>query len=158
MESFSRTFYVNGKIVKNPLVGLNSWVTIGIVFNFALDFTATIGSFNVVGPIIFNNLSHYQSSLRDTLESVGYRKWYGVLGENLLWSYWLGTVPNLKLWRDILFTNTSDFTEIDGAETYKKLTGADRFVIDTDSTFVINKYRYLVYEAIGWQSNVVTSA
>jgi hypothetical protein len=152
------SFYVNGRLVKNPLIELHSWTTIGIVFNFSIDFSSTVGAFNVTGPILFNNVSHYQSSKFSDLQGVGYRKWSGVLGDVNQWNYWLGTSPNFNQWRDVLFTKTSEFTEVDGTQIYRKLTGADRFIVDTDSVFAINDYRYLLYEALGWQSVVVTSA
>lgn len=151
------SFYVNGILVKNPYIDLHSWTTIGIVFNFAIDFSYYPGSFSITGPILFNNVSHYQSSRRDSIQGIGYRRWSSVLGDNLKWEYWLGTAP-YKKWKDVLFTRTSDFVEVDGTQIYRKLTGSDRLIVDSESTFTINSYKYSVYSSVGWQSSVVTSA
>jgi hypothetical protein len=161
-------FFINGQKVKNPRIQLGSWTTIGIGFSSPLDFANFIGSFRITGSVIFDNISHYQTSASEQQANSVYRKWSGVSavdGGEKTWDYWKtlqafvdgddGPTRDFT-WRDVLFVSSKTFAGIDGKAIYKKYTGNDRFVVDTGSTFRLHNYQYQFYKSVSWSAITTT--
>jgi hypothetical protein len=100
-----------------------------------------------------------------------YRKWFAVNsvdGNQAHWGYWkTGTDPSNTppilattpySWKTVLFSNERSLPTVDGESVYKKYTGTDRIVADTDSVFRLNKYQYTFFDNVTWQENIVTPA
>ena len=161
-------FYINGKKVLNPVIDPKVWTVLGISFLSPVDMSGNPGAFRITGPLLFNNVSYYQSSQADENARSVYRKWADVkITENLDkdWAFWknldadpveAGTQP--YTWRNLLLVSAEGFVGFDAKEIYKKYTGTSRIIVDTDSQFRFNNYKYTVYKNIEWQSNVVNSA
>ena len=162
------TFHINGKQVVNPVVNARTWTMLGISFDSPVDFSGYPGFFSVTGPIMFNNVSYYQSSEADEASRSVYRKWADVkTTENLDkdWAYWknLDSDPatagtQAYTWRNILIVSSQGFAGVDAKAIYKKYTGTERITVDTSSQFRLNGYRYSFYNDITWQSAIVSPA
>ena len=156
-------FYINGKEVKTPYVNLNSWLMLGISFGNPIIFDNNVGALRFTGPLSFDNISQYQSTAKSEEARFGYRKWSTIRSipgdEDVSWLYWKTQLNDLSqpyAWRDVLFTSFNQFIAVSGKEIYAKYTGTDHIIVDTDSLFVLNGYRYRIYKDLGWQSSVVT--
>ena len=161
-------FHINGRQVANPVIDARTWTVLGISFDSPVDFSGYPGAFRITGPIIFNNVSYYQSSEADESSRSVYRKWADIkITENLDkdWAYWknLDSDPDTAgtqayTWRNVLIVSSQGFAGIDVKYIYKKYTGTDRIVVDTDSQFRLNNYRYRIYKDITWQAVTVNPA
>lgn len=164
-------FYVNGKIVKTPVINIDSWTILGLVFGTPLIFDNYTGALNLTGEISVDNILQYQSSLLESNARSTYRKWFAVNsvdGNQAHWGYWkTGTDPSNTppilattpySWKTVLFSNERSLPTVDGESVYKKYTGTDRIVADTDSVFRLNKYQYTFFDNVTWQENIVTPA
>lgn len=174
-------FYVNGRLVGIPVIDRWSWSMVGLTFASPLSFDGRVGAIRFTGPITFNNVSYYQISKADLASSTIFRRWYAVTNvdgipavtpgpedpdgqdENVAnWKYWKDSTtgdesnPIPFIWRDVLFISADNVYNLDAGVVFKKFTGTDAVVADTDKVFRFNGYKYLVYEAISWKSNTVT--
>lgn len=162
------TFFINGRQVLNPVLDRRTWTALAFSFDEPVDFSEYPGAFRVTGPIIFNNISYYQSSEADEASRSVYRQWADVkITENLDkdWAYWknLDADPDTAgtqtyTWRNLLVVSSQGFAGFDTKSIYKKYTGTDRIVIDSNTQFRLKNYQYTFYKDIAWQSNVITPA
>lgn len=161
-------FYINGKRVSNPVINARTWTILGIEFEELINFSGNEAAIRITGPILFNNLSYYQASQADEASRSVYRNWADVkILENLPkdWAYWknLDADPGepgtqTYTWRNLLIVSSEGYPGFDMKNIYQKYTGTGRIVIDTDSQFRLNNYKYTVYKDISWQSIVVNPA
>jgi len=157
-------FYINGRKVSVPVININSWQMIGMMFNTPIDFSGQIGAIRMTGPLVWNNLIQYQASEADEAARSVYRKWFSVKTvneEDKDWQYWLDleTTPGQSFaWRDVLFVSSQDTSVLDGGLVYRKYTGANRIIIDTENVFRLKNYQYSVYNDLIWSTSTVTPA
>ena len=169
LEQDGIMFYINGKLVSRPYVNLKTWTMLAIVFNSPLDFSGFAGALRFNGPLMFNNVSHYQSTQADEASRAVYRRWTAVKTNDdestNEWEYWktkdadesaVGT--QTYTWRNVLFISSENFETVDGSTVYKKFTGTDRITIDTDQVFRLNGYQYNIYKDLVWSSSTVSPA
>lgn len=86
-------YYIDGKVVKRPIFNLNTWVTLGLSFGPALDMSLSSGAIRFTSPILFNNVSYYQTTQLDEIQRFSFRKWFAVRAEGgnpLNWGHWAG--------------------------------------------------------------------
>ena len=147
-------FYLNGKIVKEPVITVKEWAFLGISFPKVLDFKNRIGTINLNGPLMFNTISYYESSNLQDVKQDEYRKWFGVkyiLPENIEWDYWL---TEDFLWEGTLILASTNYYGIDPSTIYKSYTGTNKIIIDNDDRLTINNERsateheYRIYSGI----------
>ena len=157
-------FYINGRLVKTPVINRNSWTTLGLVFNTAVDFSTNGGAVRVTGPITFNNVSHYQVTRANELSRSSYRKWSGVNSIESItqpWTYWSGDSEALPpttgfTWRGVLFIATIPSSPFDGTIIYEKYTGTDHIVVDSGSVLSMTAYQYQLYDNVSWRATITT--
>ena len=159
-------FYINGVPTLNPIINLRTWTLVSMLFNEPLQFDGNAGAFRITGPISFDNMSQYQSTQLDETSRTVYRRWSGVLGENEKWFNWYDSGANPEsprtgeirdfTWRNVLFISTDSAPVVDGETIYKKYTGTDRIIVDTDAVLRVNNYRYTFHSDILWRTNTVT--
>ncbi len=164
-------FFTNGKAVKRPILYPRTWSVVGISFPNFLDLSGTVGSLRITSPIRFDNISYYQTTIRDDDERFGFRQWFSVrnsLGEDLDWGYWAGKevaggevindIDNEGFtWRGLLFRSAILREELDGETIYKVYTGTNRIVAESDNNFTFQDYEYNIYRNNRWQQNTVTA-
>jgi hypothetical protein len=151
------SFYINGKLSSHPTITSRSWATIGITFASDLDFSRVQGAFRINGAVLMNNIIHYKASADKDATRFAYRRWFSVKspgGVDKDWDFW---TPSYT-WSDVLFITVVNVSGIDGAEIYRKYTGTNNIVIDSDDTFSFQDYQYMVYKDLGWSAITTTSA
>jgi len=162
-------FYVDGNVVKRPIINLSTWLFLGISFEPSLDFAFRPGAIRFTSPILFNNISYYQNTEAEEEQRSGFRKWFAVRSEPdnpLTWEYWKeldSERPDpdnpgqfLKYnWREVLFLNNIEPEPGDASEIYKKYVGTDRFIIDGDKNIQLNNYSSKFYKDLIWKTTTV---
>ena len=146
-------FYLNGQVVKEPVINVNEWSMIGIGFPSILNFKLYTGSIMINGPIIFNSLSYYQTTNLQAIQNVTKRPWARVKFalEGLLdWEYW----NNFYLWQGVLVQSSISYYGVNPSDLYKAYTGTNKIIIDDSRIFSVNGYEYSVFKDVSWQSQI----
>jgi len=164
-------FFANGIPVKRPVLYPNSWTVVGISFPGFLSFGGFAGALRFTSPIMFNNISYFQTNKADDEERFGFRQWFSVrsqLGDPLEWGFWAGketiggevvdTDGDKFFWQDVLFLSAIAREELDASNIYSIFAGTERIVSETDRLLPIGKYQYGVYRNVRWSSRVVDPA
>ena len=147
-------FYWNGKIVKEPVVTLQEWGFLGINFASSLDFSYFEGAIRMTGPVLFNNMSFYQSTNLQEVQNVSERPWFRVkvLGSyDLDWEFWIGSF----IWNKVLVLSEVSYYGVNPSEIYKSYTGTNKIVVDDSKVLTLGKYEYNLYMDIGWQQLLI---
>ena len=164
----SMMFFNNGIPVKRPVMYSDEWLVLGITFPAFLSFAETVGAIRFTSPIMFNNVSYFQTNLADDEERFGFRQWFAVrsqLGEPLDWGFWAGKelvggeaipIPDAGFtWQEVLFLSTIVREELDASNIYNIFTGTERIVSDSDTPLPVGAYQYKFYLDTEWSSKVV---
>jgi hypothetical protein len=164
-------FFANGIPVKRPVLYPNSWIVLGISFPGFLNFSNFFGALRFTSPIMFNNISYFQTSKADDEERFGFRQWFAVrsqLGELVDWGFWAGKeIVGEELidadgekfdWQDVLFLSAVAREELDASNIYNIFTGTERIISETDTPLPVGSYQYSIYRNIRWSSRVVNPA
>jgi hypothetical protein len=148
-------YFVNGRLVRLPVIDINSWSTIGLSFYDIVDFSKRQGAARLAGPGLFNNITLYPVSLKEASNRIAYRKWAAVRSTNAVdnkWSDWAFAYT----WQDVLFISVEAYKPISGSKIYKQYTGTDRVVFDDNKIVCAGNYEYKVYKSVTWQLNTTT--
>jgi hypothetical protein len=147
------TFYWNGQLVKEPIMTIREWGLLGISFSNVLNFVNFAGSIRINGPILFNNVSYYQSTNLQEVQKVTSRPWFRVQYSGQLeldWNYW----AEAYLWRGMLVISSTSYYGVNPSDIYKAFTGTNKIIIEDDSVFQFGGYQYAAYQDITWQSQI----
>jgi hypothetical protein len=147
-ETNSAKYYLNGKVVAEPVINIGEWNMLGISFLKPLSFNKTAEGKFIILPtnILVNNISYYGL---DPVE-------LGQRTVSLLWSNVdEGTWNNIKsttnlnqgLWNYVVFTNFYTIYGNNLKDIYKTYTGTNKLVLDTSGNKPIsfNRYEYIGY-------------
>jgi hypothetical protein len=150
-------YFVNGTVAKDPIINLNEWFILGVQFSNTIDFSGAEGAIRITGPLLINELSHYQYTADQEREGLRTRSWLGVRspgGDSANWSFWAAIVGGNPefLWKDVLFVLAASRNNIDLEEVYRLYTGTNTLIVESDKTLNIDKYAYKFYKDIAWQS------
>lgn len=148
-------FYINGNIVREPIVDVREWAVLGVSFANSLDFSNFSGSINLNGPFVYNNVTNYQSTSLQEIQSKVFRPWLKVKsseGIDLFWSYWLQSYN----WNGVLVLSTSELYGIDPSVVYKAYIGRNKTTInentDVSLNFTLDSVK--IYSDTSWQLEV----
>jgi hypothetical protein len=163
-------FYIDGNVVKRPIVNLSTWSILGLSFEPSLDFSFRPGAIRFTSPILFNTVSYYQNTEQEEAQRAGFRKWFAVRSEPdnpLTWGYWAGktedengdvfSIDSGFTWREVLFLNTVDPDPADASQLYRKYVGTDRFIVDGDKDVRLSEYTSKVYKDVVWKTITVNA-
>jgi hypothetical protein len=151
-------FYVNGKIVKDPIITVKEWMMLGISFGNTLEFSNYVGGIRLVGPLLFNNISFYQSTNLQEVSSVAKRPWLKVKQNGIVpldWFFW--NVPTYN-WNRVLVLSDITYYGVDPQDLFKAFTGTNKFISGDNITFRLKNYKYRTYDAVSWQSQQIKPA
>jgi hypothetical protein len=164
-------YYINGVPVKRPILNLSQWATLAISFGPALNFEFSVGAIRFTSPMLFNNVSYYQTTELDEIQRFAYRKWTAVrsgIDNPLDWGYWSGEAYNEDdeiyqatdgfSWQEVLFLSESDAVLPDGKDIYQQFTGTSSVIIDTNSVLRITSDPSSAYSELTWSTSVNTPA
>lgn len=148
-------FYWNGRVVKEPVVTLQDWGFLGISFANSLDFSYFEGAIRLTGPLLFNNISFYQSTNLQEVQNVSERPWFRVKVLNsteLDWRFWNTASFN---WNKVLVLSETSYYGVNPSEVYKSYTGTNKIIIDDDKVLRFGNYKYTAYKDVSWNQVVV---
>jgi hypothetical protein len=148
-------FYLNGNLVREPVLSLKDWSSIGISFLTSLVYDSYLGNINITGPALFNNIAYYQANSLQEVESKTLRPWFKVLTDGITtfdWQFW----NNNFTWDGMLVIGSSEFYGINPLEIYKTYIGTNKIIIDDGEGLIYQSEKLKVYTGIEWSSTVVT--
>lgn len=152
-------FYINGKLVKTPVINVNEWTVLSLRFAEPLRFDNTVGAVRITGPVVVNNISYYESSGTQEIERQSFRLWSDVTGIDYRWNYWrnkLNEFGNAYLWNDVLVLSSTQYYGVNPSDVYKAYTGTNKIVAGDSSTlYVGGLLEYSVTKEISWSSSIV---
>jgi hypothetical protein len=146
-------FFLNGKVVKDPVITVKEWAMLGIRFANTQEFSNYAGALRLTAPLTFNNISYYKSTNLQEVQTVVTRPWFKVqnLGTLTLdWGFW----NPVYLWQGVLVISTTSYYGVDPSDIYKIYTGTNKIIIDDEVETVFGDYVYTVAEDIAWRSQV----
>jgi hypothetical protein len=151
-------YYINGKIVKDPVINVGEWNILAVSFTKPLNLNGYSGSLRVVGKnILINNLSHYQLTSAQEVITTAQRSWAEVKepdGSVVMWSYW--TEFEDGTWQNVLNLADAILSTVNPEEFYKAYTGTNKKIVEDDSQLTFRDYEYNFYSDISWKSNTIT--
>jgi len=151
-------FYWNGRIVKEPVITLQDWGFLGISFSDSLDFSYFEGAIRLTGPLLFNNISFYQSTNLQEVQNVSERPWFRVKVLNsreLDWKFWnIGSFN----WNKVLVLSETSYYGVNPSEVYKSYTGTNKIVVEDSSVLRFGNYKYTAYADVNWNQLVIDPA
>lgn len=134
-------YYINGRIVKEPILTVKQWASIGIGLSNHLDFATNGGSIRITGPLLVNNISHYNSVRLQQVQRVSVRPWFSVRESGRIrfdWRDWQGIFK----WFEVLVLSTRSFYGVDPADIYRSYVGTTRIIVDDKSILRLFRSRY----------------
>jgi hypothetical protein len=140
-------YYLNGKIVANPVIELGEWNVLGISFLDSVDLSGSVGKIKITSNILLNNISVYGLDLENNAQDITNLTWDVV--DNEKWNE-LGT------WK---YSSVADYYKVydNGMkEIYQTYTGTNKISIDTSSnsrSFQFKNYQYIGYMDI--EKNII---
>jgi hypothetical protein len=149
------SYYINGSIVREPVITIKEWTIIGISFGSPLIFDSFLGSININGPGVFNNISYYQATDLQQIQSVITRPWANVRSEdgvNFDWQYWETNYS----WNGMLVISTSSTYGVNPSEIYKTYIGTNKIIVDDGEGMILDSDKLKIYDAVEWSTSVVT--
>lgn len=151
-------YYLNGKIVKDPVINIDEWNILAISFVRPPSLNSFSGSFRVVGKnMLINNLSHYQITSAQEIVTTAQRAWSEVKepeGNVVMWSYW--TEDGDGTWLNVLNLGEVILSSVNPEDFYKAYTGTNKKIVEDNSQLTFRDYEYNFYTEVSWQSNTVT--
>jgi hypothetical protein len=147
-------YYLNGKIVREPVINIQQWYSLGISFNNALNFNNYAGKLNLKYLMMFNNISMYQGTSLQVVQRIILRSWNEVEDGND-WSYW----SNAGDWNNVYIKSRDSRYIVNPSEVYKSYIGTNKIIIDDESddlNIVSDSIR--AYTAASWQTYVISPA
>jgi hypothetical protein len=147
-------FYLNGKIVKEPVLTLQEWSFFGINFASSLNFSFFEGAVRLTGPLLFNSISYYQSTNLQEVQNIAERPWFRVkvLGSDTLnWRFW--EIPSFN-WNKVLVLSETSYYGVDPSDVYKSYTGTNKIIVDDERPVSLGEYAYTVFTGVNWNQFV----
>jgi hypothetical protein len=130
-------FYINGNLVKDPVIETKEWSVLGISFANSLNLDNFLGHINLNGPFIFNSITNYQSTGLQDIQSKIYRPWLRVKNNglsDLFWSYWYSSYN----WNGVLVADSSELYGVNPSVIYKTYIGRNKVVVDSNTQESLN--------------------
>ena len=137
-------FYLNGKPVREPVIGLGEWSALGVSFSRVLRFDRFAGGLRVTGQILINNISQYQPT---EIEEVLSQSLAPTQPGGYIWDNWKTDFT----WNGMLVFSTKTGLTITPSEIYEAYTGTGKVIAGDDVPLRIDDYQYLTYASTNWK-------
>lgn len=156
------TYYWNGSIVREPVITAKEWGVLGLTFSDSLLFNAYLGSLNMIGPMVFNNIAYYQANNLQTIQSTRQRPWTDIKIDystnpdtEYAWSDWWGPNPGdgTYSWLGVLVTGTSELYGVNPSDVYKTYLGTNKIIFDDNEGLSLSDDKMLIYSDLFWQTS-----
>ncbi len=149
------SYYLNGTLVKDPVLTIKEWSVLGVAFASALSYDSYLGAINLNGQMLFNNVSYYQANNLQQVQSVLNRPWLKVKTDgvtNYDWEYW----DNNFSWNGVLIISASDLYSVNPSDVYKTYIGTNKIIIDDEEGLSIDADNLSIYSDVTWAISVGT--
>ena len=146
-------FYLNGFLVREPVISITEWSALGISFLTALDFNSYLGNINITGPSIFNNIAYYEANSLQEVKDIKFRQWFKVLNDgfsNVQWQFWF----NNFTWEGVLIENSISFYGTNSSDIFRAYTGTNKIIVDDGEGLIYKSEKIKVYSDIEWSTSV----
>lgn len=153
------TYYVNGRQVLEPVITIGEWSVIGMSFANSLDFSLFLGSININGQGLFNNISYYQANNLQQVQSRITRPWVRVYENDTLeftWESWRTATNGDEIsWDNTLTVSVTEAYAINPSAVYSTYIGTNKIIIDDNEGMVFDADKLRVFESVEWSSATV---
>ena len=149
------SYYWNGKLVREPVATRNEWGVLGIGFTNSLLYDLFLGSINLNGQFVFNNIAFYQANNLQQVQSTLTRPWQQVITDgatNYQWQYW----ENNATWEGVLVIGASELYGVNPANVYNTYIGTNKIIFDDDEGLTVDADKIKVYQNTTWTTTVGT--
>jgi len=136
-------YYINGRVVKDPVLTIKQWAAIGIGFSNYIDCSLAGGAIRITGPLMINNISYYNSSRLQQVQTISVRPWFSVRESGRIkfdWQDWKG----IFRWFEVLVLSSRNFYGIDPSDIYAAYVGASKITVDDKSILRLFRSKYRV--------------
>lgn len=143
-------YYLNGKIVANPVIQLDEWNMLGISFINLIDMSNSIGKLKITSNLLLDNISYYAIDMTESNQKSSEILWSDI--DNGLWSA-------LTTWKHSEIFDYYKIYQNDLKNIYQIYTGTNKIVIDTYQPITGKKLMFDSYEYIGYmdiEKNIIT--
>lgn len=147
------SYFLNGSIVREPVLTIKEWSVLGVAFASALNFDLFIGGINLTGPLVFNNIAYYQANNLQQVQSTLTRPWLKVKTDgvtNFDWEYWINSFN----WEGVLVITASDAYGVNPADIYKTYIGTNKIIVDDGDGMSLDSDDISVYSDTLWTTRV----
>lgn len=142
-------FYLNGILVKNPILELKNWSAIGISFADKISFFNYTGAIRITGSMTINSISTYQVDPLEEANRFTIRVWGEVAAEN--WEFWTAYT-----WENVLRVYGTGDYGIKPSDIYNAYIGTTSIVADSGARkFRLKDYQYSMYKDVRWQTETI---
>lgn len=150
-------FYINGQLVRDPVISINEWVSLGISFATTFSFDEYPGAIRLTDTVLFNNISFYESSNLQEIQRQSKRSWSRVYTQYEKWQNLLraASVGNF-LWNDVLVTSSVSFFGINPGDIYRAYIGVNKEIANGVEPVVFGDAEIRVFTNVEWSSNIIT--
>jgi hypothetical protein len=177
------SFYVNGALSASPVLNLNEWSFVGMLFLSTLDFSnMTNGNLQIVGSLCVSHVSYYQIDSERLLQQIVSDEWSDTLSLSPapdplptelsgyspqppggVWDNTWGSVlyntDKRGTWLLVSLSNAVATPSITPENIYKIYTGTNKIILNTDNTGIkMGSYQYDLYKDAKWQPSLILSA
>lgn len=152
-------YYINGRQVAIPTINSREWTSLGIFFLNSLDLSLSVGKVNLVGPMLFNNISFYKTNNLANVQNLITRSWQKVINDSTGttpdgWEYWTSAgnpgVIGWGTWFNVLAIDTYETTDFDPGTIYKAYIGTNKIVFDDNEGIELETDSVKAYSDIKW--------
>ena len=150
-------FYINGKLVRDPVISLNEWTSIGISFATTISFDEYPGAIRLTDTVLFNNIAYYESTNLQEIQRQSKRSWSRVFTE---YKDWINLLQNAIvgnfLWNDVLVVSSVSYFGINPGDIYDSYIGINKKSVNGAEEFLVGDAEIRVFTDVEWSSNVIT--
>lgn len=146
-------YFLNGNTVKYPVITVDEWATIGLVFFPFLDFSGSLGSFRIRHNFVLNNLSYYQLSELAQTQQIVKRTWNQAWQGSSTYDWREYAETNPVTWKSLLYFKAEVIPPIDPSEIYKIYIGTNKIISDANENSNVLRfkdYQYITYLGTKW--------
>lgn len=150
-------FFINGKIVREPVISLSEWTSIGVAFANPLSFDEQPGAIRITDTVLVNNISYYESSSLQEIQRQSSRSWSRVSSTYGSWiNLFLGLGAGTFLWNDVLIVSSISYFGVNPGDIYKSYIGTNKIIVDGVEPLKISNAEVRLFTDVAWNVSVET--
>lgn len=148
-------FYLNGRLVTEPVITSREWNSLGITFSNSLNFNSYVGKITLNAPFVYNNISIYEASRLQEIQSKINRPWFNVKVEgevNFNWEYW----SDAFTWEGVLVIGSTEAYTLSPKDIFNTYIGENKISVDDSTNLMFDPEKIKIYGTMSWSGNTQT--